>query len=48
MDTGSNVVQAVLEAAGVWMHPDTDAALNARLYAQKILMPMTLGLPGMA
>jgi hypothetical protein len=38
-------VQAVLEAAGVWMHPDADAAHNSNLYLHKVLLPITTGLP---
>jgi hypothetical protein len=28
------------------MHPDTDQALNSRIYQQQVLQRLTVGLPG--
>jgi hypothetical protein len=39
-------VHSVLEAAGVWMHPDRDASLNSGLYRDKVLLPTMLSMPG--
>jgi hypothetical protein len=46
MPPGSKAAYSALEAAGVWMHPDTDQALNSRIYQQQVLQRLTVGLPG--
>lgn len=39
---GNDAVHAVLEAAGVWMHPDTGIALDNRLYTEMVLPQVLL------